>query len=587
MIRWLLLILLSFKTLLIYANPLPANEVFKVDVKVVDPNTFTINWQIRPNYFLYSDRIKLSVPEDSNAQLGSIPHPPTLTKTDKKGQTYSVYRNELTLPIGILGEAPGESLIDLQYQGCSDDGFCYPPEKTQIKVAINEHRALDNVSLEAANTSLSNKTTSEHDNITKLISNNHWWVVLISFFSFGLLLSFTPCILPMVPVLSGIIVGHGQDVTTRKAFFLSLSYVLSMSVTYAIIGAVVALAGANLQISMQSPLAISLFSLLFIMLALSMFGFYEFKLPQSWQAKIAGSSRSQRGGHYIGAAVMGSLSTLILSPCVTAPLIGVLSYIAQTGNVLLGMVTLFVLSLGMGTPLLLIGMSAGKWLPEAGSWMNMIKALFGIMFIAIAIYLMSRIIPPSASMALWAALLIFSGIYSGAFNEALSAQDKFCRGIGIILLSYGLLILIGTSMGNTNPLQPLSNLHACFAAEIPSPKKQTYTLNTLEEAIRAAKGKPVMLDFYADWCASCQVIEATVLRDPRVGALLDNIITIKVDVTANSAEDKKIMDQFHVVAPPTFIFFNADGKPLDQLTIVGESSTEEFLSRLDQLKSAT
>lgn len=328
----------------VHAEPLPAEEAFRVEVKKINPNAFALHWDIKPGYFLYSDRIHVSASEDSNITIGQLRLPPTETKTDKQGHAYTVYRKQIAIPVDVLGMNPGESLLELRYQGCSDEGFCYPPQTKEIKVEIDSQLGLASVNLE--NESSPAPGTSEpnnHNEISQIFSEHNWLMILVIFFGLGLLLSFTPCILPMVPVLSGIIVGHGKSVTTKKAFFLSLSYVLSMSITYAAIGAVVALLGANLQISMQSPWVITIFSLIFILLAISMFGFYEFKMPDSWQAKIAGSSRSPRGGHYVGAAIMGCLSTLILSPCVTAPLIGVLTYIAQTHNVLLGSITLFVL----------------------------------------------------------------------------------------------------------------------------------------------------------------------------------------------------------------------------------------------------
>lgn len=388
--RWLLLFTLGFFSFVAQAEPLPAAEVFKVNVQKVDPNTISIHWDILPGYFLYSDRIKLTPTADSNIQLGNLRFPTPLTKTDKLGKTYTVYRKQLALPVGILGLEPGETLLSLRYQGCSDDGFCYPPEIKQIKVAINDTLSIDQANIETSGSQniKPEPEKTESESMADVFSNHGWLMIMLMFYGFGLLLSFTPCILPMVPVLSGIIVGHGKDVTTKRAFLLSLCYVLSMSVTYAIIGAIVALLGANLQISMQSPWVIGLFSLLFVLLALSMFGFYEFKLPSSWQSTIAGSGKEQRRGHYLGAAIMGCLSTLILSPCVTAPLIGVLTYIAQTGNVFMGSITLFILSLGMGTPLLLIGTSAGRWLPETGSWMNAVKAFFGILLLGVAIYLL-------------------------------------------------------------------------------------------------------------------------------------------------------------------------------------------------------
>ncbi|HAT2048296.1 TPA: protein-disulfide reductase DsbD [Legionella pneumophila] len=584
--KWLLLSVLFLTPLFVHAEPLPASEVFKVNVKKIDPNTFAIQWNILPKYFLYSDRIQLNSDNDDIAQLGTLRVPTPLTKTDKQGRTFKVYRNQLTLPVAVLGITPGETIVNLRFQGCADDGFCYPPEVRQIKLAISDKLALSQVDLEtlkAPEEVTPEKTEQSEQDIADIFANHNWIMILLIFYGFGLLLSFTPCILPMVPVLSGIIVGHGKTATTKKAFFLSLSYVLSMSVTYAVVGAVVALLGANLQISMQSPWAISLFSLIFVLLALSMFGFYEFKLPDAWQSKIVGPSREQRGGHYLGAAIMGCLSTLILSPCVTAPLIGVLTYIAQTGNVLLGSVTLFTLSLGMGTPLLLIGTSAGKWLPETGSWMNAVKAFFGILLLAVAIYLMARILPAGLVMGLWACLLIFSGIYSGALTKSNTNQEKLCQGIGIILLTYGLLILIGASMGSSNPLQPLANLQAAPTVTNAFESARAQSVKSVELAIKQAFGKPVMLDFYADWCASCKVMENTTFKDPRVQKALSHFIVIKVDVTANNKNDRALMQHFRVVAPPTFIFFNAQGIQLNNLKRVGELNADEFMQTIKNI----
>lgn len=576
--KWFLLLVCCFTALALQANPLPASEVFHVNATKVDPNTFAINFQIKPNYFLYSDRIKLTIKKDGAIQLGDLRFPPTEKKTDKLGHEYTVYRNQVTIPVGILGNNAGKALIDLHYQGCSDDGFCYAPETKTISLTIDEGLALSKVSLEQSSTDKPEVSEAPQNDPVAELFNHNWFFILISFYGFGLLLSLTPCILPMVPVLSGIIIGHGKEITTRKAFFLSLSYVFSMSITYSIIGAVVALLGANLQISMQSPWAIGIFSLIFLLLAISMFGFYEFKLPHSWQARIHGSS-NRRGGHYWGAAIMGCLSTLILSPCVTAPLIGALTYIAQTGNVLLGCLTLFVLGLGMGTPLLLIGTSAGKWLPETGSWMNTIKALFGIIFIAVAIELMSRIAPSLFTMISWACLLIFSGIYSGALTYSATHREKFNQGIGLILLAYGFLILIGASMGATNPLQPLT-VQAANATTIQS---QVQDLNAIKQKIADARGQPVMLDFYADWCTSCKVMEATTFKDQRIQEALARFMVIKIDVTANNANNKAILNYFHVVAPPTFLFIDEQGKEMNHFKLVGEVSTNKFLKTLKQI----
>lgn len=588
--KWVLFSVIYLITGLIHATPLPAKDVFSVSVEYIDPNTFALNWNIKPNYFLYSDRIKLSTETDSGVHLGTVRFPKPLVKKDKQGRVYGVYRNQLAIPVAVLGEKAGESLLQLHYQGCADDGFCYPPETKQIKLTIDADLLLTAAVIdEQVNVATDEEETvalTESDKIVQIFSQHNWLMILLTFFGFGLLLSFTPCILPMVPVLSGIIVGHGKEVTTSKAFFLSLSYVLSMSATYAVIGALVALLGENLQLSMQSPWIIGLFSLLFVLLALSMFGFYEFKLPDAWQAKIAGSSRSQRGGHYLGAAIMGCLSTLILSPCVTAPLIGVLSYIAQSQNVLLGSLTLFFLGLGMGTPLLLIGTSAGKWLPSTGSWMNAVKGFFGVMLIAVAIYLMARIIPAHITLLLWACLLIFSGIFTGALTYSQTNKEKFCQGIGLILLGYGALMLIGASMGATNPLQPLALTHTAKSEPPAFTSTSAQTLATVEQAVAENNGMPVMLDFYADWCASCKVMEAMVFTDPKVAAALSQFKVIKIDVTKNNTDDKELMKHFSVVAPPTFIFFDKRGKQLPRQQLVGEQSAVAFAATLDNVAAS-
>lgn len=562
----------------LYASPLPAKEVFHANVTAIDPNTFAINFQIKPNYFLYSDRIKLTPESNNSIHLGTLRLPKTEKKIDIKGRIYTIYRNKITIPVGVLGNQPGKTFLELQYQGCSEDGFCYAPETKTIGLTIDNHLALSNVTLEHSDNPFDAPEKTQSDTLSELFMNHNWLKTLLVFYGLGLLLSFTPCILPMVPVLSGIIVGHGKEMTTQKAFLLSLSYVLSMSITYSIVGGIIALLGENLQISMQSPWSIGVFSFIFVLLALSMFGLYELKLPHSWHAKLHGTSSNQHTGHYLGAALMGCLSTLILSPCITAPLIGVLTYIAQTGNVLLGCLTLFILSLGMGTPLLLIGTSAGKWLPKSGSWMNAIKVLFGILFIAITIHLLSRIVPPLVSMLLWASLLVFSGIYSGAFTYSVRYRDKFAQGIGLIVLAYGFLILIGAGMGATNPLHPLNRPQIVKTAT--TKQESEHTLSTIEHALVNEHNKPIMLDFYADWCTSCKIMEETTFKDPRVQEQLTRFTVIKVDITQNNTENKAILNHFQVVAPPTFLFFNSKGQELPNLKLVGEISAEKLLMTL-------
>ena len=584
--KCLILSLCFFVSAFCFANPPPAEAIFHLNVEQVDPNTFSLDWQIEAGYFLYKERISVREQADSNFNLGSLRLPKARKHFDRQGKMTLIYRNQVIVPVSILGQVAGEALLDVHYQGCSDDGFCYPPQTKQIKVAIDKNGALTQIVLEKNPLPMASqaKRESESDKLDALFRSNNWPLIIISFFGFGLLLSFTPCVLPMVPVLSGIIIGHGKTLSTRKAFFLSLSYVLSMSATYALVGAVVALMGSNLQILMQSPWTIGLFSLIFVSLSLSMFNFYELKLPVSWQAKLASVTRSQGGGHYLNAVLMGCLSTLILSPCVTAPLIGALSYIANTGNVALGSFALFFLGLGMGTPLLLIGASAGKLLPKAGHWMNAIKSFFGVLLLAVAIYLLQRILPAIVIMGLWACLLVLTGVYMGALSRTESSHEKFRQGFGILFLVYGLLVLIGASEGNRNPLQPLTPNYKADGIVInpESPMTVLKSLNDVEGAIRESKGKPIMLDFYADWCVSCKVMDATTLKDPKIQMTLSDFVVLKIDVTANNADSKALLRHFNVVAPPTFLFYDANGTELHKLRLVGDISTNTFYSHLNE-----
>lgn len=578
LIYLIFILLLPTTTSATSLNPPPASAVFQLQVQAHDPNTLLLTWEIKPGFFLYRDRISLAQSNNAFVDLADIKLPSALAKTNALNQTILIYRKRLKLPLGLVALHPGETIININYQGCADDGFCYPPESRAIKLSINTKLALTHAELIP---SAKHQTTSTAN--TPFV-NHDWPITLLIFLGLGLLLAFTPCVLPMIPVLSGILVGHGKNLSTRKAFLLSLVYVVSMSLTYAALGAAVTLMGENFQVLLQTPWAISLFSLLFVVLALSMFGAYDLKLPTSWQAKLAHVSYNQATGHYLGAAAMGCLSTLILSPCVTAPLIGALAYIAQTGNILLGTASLFFLGLGMGLPLLLVGTSLGRWLPHAGNWMNTVKSMFGIMLIGVAIYLMSRILLPFIIMLLWASLLVFTGITLGAFRKTTSKLTRLSRGMGIILLAYGLFILFGASQGSTNPLKPL------ILSNTPITHVASRVITTLEEAEQALEEaakqhQPVMLDFYADWCTTCKSIEASTLRAPEVEEALQNTVLLKIDLTANNHESRALLHKFNVIAPPTFLFMDALGQERSELRLVGDASVLALQTNLKALKA--
>ena len=411
----------------------------------------------------------------------------------------------------------------------------------------------------------------------------------------GLLLAFTPCIFPMIPILSGIIVGHGHRITTGRALMLSLSYVLASALAYTVFGVLAGLFGSNLQAMFQDPKVIVMFSTVFVVLALSMFDLFSLQLPGFIQSRITSLSNRQHGGTLTGAAIMGALSALIVGPCVAAPLAGALIYIGQTGDALLGGLALFSLGLGMGLPLLAIGASAGKLLPRAGTWMNAVKAVFGVGLLGIAIWLLDRILPPAVTLLLWALLFIVPAIYLGALDAlppAASGWRKLWKGLGITMLAYGVLMLIGVASNSTDPLQPLRGLALGGAPGMSGPLKpnrlefrSVNSVADLDKALAdtAARGQTAMLDFYADWCVSCKEMERYTFSDPRVIEALAPMVLLKADVTENSDRNAELMKRFNLVGPPATLFFGPDGEERKALRVIGYMEAEQFLDHIHKI----
>ena len=567
-------------------QPLPADEAFQVSARILDPNTILLQWRVHPGYFLYKNRIHLTNQTLRHIQLELVHLPEGSIKTESDGDSYPIYRNELVIPVSILGIKTGSAKLQLEYQGCADWGFCYPPTRKIIEFRIAKTMGMQALQIKADGQQIAATTQTSKFKVV-LESHNIFWIIL-SFLGFGVLLAFTPCVLPMIPVLSGVIVGHGHTITTRKAFMLSLLYVLSMSITYALVGVVLASLGSNIQTLMQNPWAISLFAALFVLLALSMFGLYDLQLPSSWQVALANISKRQHGGHYLSAVIMGVLSTLILSPCVTPPLVGVLTFIVNTGDVGLGAIALFSVSFGMGLPLLLIGTSGGKLLPKAGVWMNAVKAFFGVLLLGVAITLVARLLPGEMVLLLWALLFIVSGLCLGALKPRGTAIIyKFWQGVGLIAIIYGVLLVVGAGFGNQDPLRPLANILQTSTLSTNSKTKIVKSIADIEKAVIIAKqnGKPVMLDFYADWCVSCKIMEKTTFADPKVRELLQQILVLKADVTANDEVDKALQRHYQVIAPPTLLFFDTQGQLQPDYTEVGELTAQQLLKRLQQFLS--
>lgn len=552
------------------------------------PGLFKVNWVIAEGHYLYRDKMQISTDEATVIAKSLVLSAGEAKEDPIFNKTLYVYHQfaDVALPYEYTDSGDKEVTFKVKYQGCSEvSGICYPPQTKQFTVKLSP--------ISAALASSADKTSeplSEQDEIASALRSGNTWLTLIVFFGAGLLLAFTPCVFPMVPILSGIIVGQGEDISTRKAFYLSLVYVLAMAMTYTVVGILVGLSGENIQAWFQNPWIIGSFAAIFVALSFSMFGFYDLQMPASIQSKLTNISNSQQGGNIIGVAIMGFLSALIVGPCVTAPLVGALIYIAETGDAVLGGMALFSLSMGMGAPLLLIGASAGKLLPKAGAWMDAVKAVFGVLLLGLAIWLLERVAPAAFTMALWAALIIVSAIYMGAIDairEGSSGWRKLWKGIGILLLIYGIIILIGLASGNRNVLQPLKGI-ATVSGPASQAEHLTFTqikgvdgLNA-ELAKAKAAGKPVMLDFYADWCVSCKEMEALTFADPAVQQALKGVVLLQADVTPNDEKDTELYKHFGIIGPPSIMFFGSDGKERRNYRVVGFMPAEKFNQHINK-----
>jgi len=571
---------------------LEPDKAFIFTADVADSNTVIAHWDIADGYYMYRDKFKFKLIEDGGITLGEFQAPPGKLKKDETfGDTVVYYHQvSLTLPLQHANNFITPITLEAKFQGCADAGFCYPPITKSIDLIIP--------AAEAASTSSNPGTTAtsvipEQDRIALLLSGDETWWALLSFFGFGLLLSFTPCVFPMVPILSSIVVGQGKQVTTKKAFLLSLTYVAAMSVTYTTAGVIAGLFGSNLQIGFQNPWVLGSFSALFVLLALSMFGFYDLQIPSSLQTKLDSLSKRQQSSTYIGAGIMGLLSALIVGPCLAAPLAGALIYIGLSGDAVLGGASLFMLSLGMGVPLLIIGTSAGKLLPRAGSWMNAIKAVFGVVLLGLAIWMLERIIPDQITMLLWSVLLIGSAVYMGALERlAMEATGwrKLGKSAGLVMLIYGILLMIGAAGGGDDVLQPLRGTRLPFANSTTSNQSLTsldfkHVKNVddvkREIALATAAKQPVVLDFYADWCFDCKRMEKRTFTDSGVHQALESAVLLQADVTANDNEDKALLKFFGLPGPPATLFFTAQGSEIRQYRLIGFLEPEKFRQHVE------
>lgn len=575
---------------------LPPDEAFKSSVRMKDATTLEVSYTIAPDYYLYRDKLKFAVTAPADVTLSSPALPKADVKEDPTFGRTEVYHHDfkVDVPLSRALKANETLAVEVSYQGCSEKGICYPPiDKPFTLASFTEGGAAAPAGIgpaPASNAPDSGDTAS----IERTLKGGGLWVAIVAFFGFGLALSLTPCVFPMIPILSGIIAGQ-KHVTRTSGFLLSLAYVLGMAITYAIVGVIAAQSGTLLSNALQNPIALGIGAAIFVALALSMFGFYDLQLPSALQSKLTETSNKLHGGHFSGVFGMGALSALIVGPCVAPPLAAALAYIAQTGDSLKGGLSLFSLALGMGMPLLAVGLSAGTLLPKAGPWMNGVKYFFGVAMLGVAIWLISPFLPAWLHMGLWAALLIISAVYLHALDplpQHAKGWQRLWKGVGVVSLIAGLGLLLGALGGSRDILQPLAVYQGVLgggaAAGQPAAAtglrfEKVKTVAELDRRLAEAKaaGKPVMLDFYADWCVSCKEMEKFTFSDARVQARLKDVLLLKADVTGNTEDDKALLKRFGLFGPPGILFWDRNGQQASH-KVIGYEAIDKFLSSLDR-----
>jgi thioredoxin:protein disulfide reductase len=558
---------------------LPVDEAFRYSAVADGASSIRLTWAIADGYYLYRGRIKVSG-ESALAELGAPAFPRGLPHKDDYFGEQEIYRGELVVPVPYArsGPAAGSLALKVVYQGCADKGLCYPPQTRVVTLALPPGNAGGGAPV------------SEQDRLARLIRDGNLLIVIASFFGLGLLLAFTPCVLPMVPILSGIIAGDGEKTTPGRGFALSLAYVLGMALTYTIAGAVFALAGRQAQAFFQQTWIIVMFALLFVALALAMFGLYELQMPSGLQTRFASASNQIRGGKFISTAIMGALSSLVVTACVAPPLVAALAVIGQAGDVVRGALALFALSLGMGTPLLVVGASACTLLPKAGPWMETVKAVFGVVFLGVAAWMLDRVLPARIEMLAWGAVAFVAVwvVLSVGLRGGRRTTPRWVAGVLVGL--YGALIVIGATLGGTNPLRPLdgTGLRGGRARVEALPWRPVRTVADLDRELAAATtaGRRAMLDFSADWCVSCKEMETHTFSDPAVRTALANYVLLRADVTANSDDDQALLKRFRIIGPPTTAFFAPDGRERTDYRLVGFVATDPFRAHLRQFEAS-
>jgi thiol:disulfide interchange protein DsbD len=615
---------------------LPPEQAFVLQAQLRDARTVSLRWAIAPGYHLYRERLSFTGDGVQPPQL-----PPGVRKFDenfgKEMETYS-RSLELKLPLGAATPSTAATMV-VGYQGCADAGLCYPPverryridpgtmtvaeigEGTDAGMGASPQAAAQAAPVVSAASAPSvaatvsgappaplapsaagaavdgaaaagGAGTAEDDTslAQRTLQSGSAWRIGGAFLVFGLLLSFTPCVLPMVPILSSIIVGEGS-VTRRRGLLLAAAYSLGMALVYTALGVAAGLAGEGMAGALQKPWVLLTFGALLFALALSMFDVYQLQLPSALQSRLTESSGRMSGGKFAGVFIMGALSALIVGPCVAGPLAGALLYISQTGNAATGGWALFSMATGMSVPLLLTGLSAGSLLPRAGAWMNGVKKVFGMLLIAVALWMIGPVLPVAVNMALWGGFAILCAAFlrvGQALPPGAGAGAFAARALGVVMLLAGVLELVGAASAGKDVLQPLAHLRAtppATGAQAAHEGARFTRIRTVAELDRllASPGKPVLLDFYADWCVACKEMERMTFSDPEVGAAMRAMRLVQVDVTANNADDRALMKRFQLFGPPGIILFDASGKEVPQGRVIGFMPADAFLRRLQRL----
>ena len=588
--RLLLIVLLALAAPVLRAASEPEllepDKAFRFTARLVDAATVEVRYAIADGYYLYRDRFRFAA-EPATVVIGAPQFPRGEVHEDKFFGRQETYRKEVRIRLPLDAAGSERLKLVVTSQGCADVGVCYVPQEQSAELRLASTGGAPGSIFGKADRLSSTPdgaapvATGEDVRYAGVLESGKLWLVVAVFFGAGLLLTFTPCVLPMIPILSGIIVGEGRKVTRRRALLVSIAYVLGMSVTYTAIGVAAALSGNLLSAALQNAWVLGAFAVIFVLLAFSMFGLYELQLPSGWHASLTHASNRLSGGHWGAVLLMGMLSAAIVSPCVAAPLAGALLYIGQTRDAVLGGTALFSMAMGMGVPLVLVGASEGLLLPKAGHWMRAIKQFFGVLLLGVAIWIVTPVIPVAVQMLSWSALLIGSGVFLRALDplpSEASGWTRMWKAAGIFVLLLGIAQGLGALSGGKDPLRPLVGLVGDSAGARQPRFEPVRSVADVETRLRG--GGPALLDFYADWCVSCKEMEAFTFSDPRVRTRLDAMLLLQADVTAGNEADRLLLKRFSLFGPPGTIFFDADGREIKGLRVIGYQDAERFLKTL-------